>query len=231
MRNLMTGLAWGRAIACTFVLAALAACNQSDSSSSGTPPAGNSPPVGGSVPDPQNAMPQIMGSPPNEVIVGQSYSFTPSATDTDGDSLTFAIVGQPDWASFNTATGRLSGTPSAADVGSYEGVTISVSDGEATRALPQFALNVVQQSNGNVTLAWQPPTENTDGSPIVNLNGYKIHYGTMSGSYDTVVSVNNPGVTRFVLENLAPGTYYFAIAAVATSGAESELSGEASKTI
>ena len=228
---------WGRGIACILMLAALAACN--DSNSSDTTASGTSSPVGGSsnpasagqTSAPQNVTPQIAGSPKGEVLVGQAYSFTPNATDADGDSLTFSISSKPAWASFNTATGRLSGIPTAADVGSYEEITISVSDGASTRALPQFAVNVVQQSSGSVTLAWQPPTENTDGTPLVNLGGYKIHYGTQSGQYDTVVAVSNPGVTRYVIDNLVPGEYYFAITAVAASGAESDLSGEASKTI
>jgi len=220
---------WGRALACAFTVATLAACN--DPSSSDAPSSGSSSAAPASAAASQNAVPQIAGSPSQEVIVGQSYNFTPTATDADGDSLTFSIAGKPAWATFNTSTGRLSGVPGAGDEGSYEEITISVSDGAATRALPQFAVNVVQQGNGSVTLAWQPPTENTDGSPLINLGGYKIHYGLQSGDYDYVVSLSNPGVTRYVLENLAPGKYYFAITAVSAAGAESDLSGEASKTI
>jgi hypothetical protein len=164
-------------------------------------------------------------------VVGQAYSFKPTATDADGDNLTFAISGKPSWASFNTATGKLAGTPAAADVGSHEEITISVSDGQSTTNLAQFAINVVQQSNGSVSLAWAAPTENTDGSTLTNLEGYKIHYGTQSHNYSTTVTLENAGITRYVIENLAPGKYYFAISAVSASGAESDLSGEASKVL
>jgi len=223
-------MAWGRGIACTLLLAALAACNH-DSSPASTAAQASSLPSGQSTVHPSDAAPQISGTPGTEVAVGQSYSFTPKASDANGDSLTFSISGKPTWASFNTATGQLSGTPGAADVGSHEDIEISVSDGQDTVKLAQFAINVVQQSNGSVTLAWMPPTENTDGSPLTALNGYKIHYGTQSGQYTATVTVSNGGVTRYVIESLSPGTYYFAITAVATSGAESDLSGEASKTI
>ena len=234
---------WCR-IAYVLALAALAGCNDTDYSdtpapSSSAPPVGSStnpPPTGSSAdstPEPtsRNVAPQIVGSAPGEVLVGQAYSFTPSATDPDGDVLTFSIASKPSWASFNSRSGRLFGTPGAADVGSYEEITIRVSDGESTRTLPRFTVNVVQQSDGSVTLAWLPPTENTDGSPVVNLGGYKIHYGHQPGQYNSVVAVSNPSLTRYVLENLSPGTYYFAITAVAATGAESDLSGVASKTI
>jgi hypothetical protein len=155
----------------------------------------------------------------------------PNATDADGDSLTFSIQSKPDWASFDSGTGHLWGTPAAGDVGSHEEIVISVSDGMDSRSLPEFAVNVVAQSNGSAALAWDPPTENTDGSALTNLKGYRIHYGTQSGNYTSTVTVNSPGITSYLIENLAPGEYYFAISAITTSGAESDLSGEASKTI
>src|SRR5262249_49999257 len=73
--------------------------------------------------------PVISGTPNTAVQVGQSYSFQPSATDPAGGTLTFSIVGQPSWAAFNAATGQLSGTPTAANVGTYTGIVISVADG------------------------------------------------------------------------------------------------------
>ncbi len=86
-------------------------------------------------------------------------------------------------------------------------------------------------TTSSVTLAWQPPTENTNGTPITDLAGYKIHYGTASANYTQVVSVENSGLTRYVLENLAKGTYYFAITAFNSKGLESALSGEVTATL
>ena len=233
---------------CALMLAGLAACGGgSDSDTTTNTPAGQQPtqpsnPATPSNPtqpsDPTeppsgdtNVAPQIAGSPAAEVVVGHSFNFTPNASDADGDDLSFSIASKPSWASFDPTTGRLWGTPTAADVGSHEDIAISVSDGEHTEALDQFAVNVVEQANGIVTLSWQPPTQNTDGSALTNLKGYKIHYGTASGSYDQSVTVNNAGISTFVIENLAAGTYYFTISAVTTNGTESEMSAEASKTI
>ncbi|HEX3843511.1 MAG TPA: fibronectin type III domain-containing protein [Steroidobacteraceae bacterium] len=86
-------------------------------------------------------------------------------------------------------------------------------------------------SSGAVTLNWSPPTENTDGSPLTNLAGYNIHYGTTSGDYSQTVSVSNPGLATYVVDNLGPGTYYFTIGAVSSTGAESPLSPEVATTV
>lgn len=228
---------WGRGILCALALG-LAACNFDGSGSpdSGTPPVSGNPPGGNPTQptnpeQPVNVAPQIVGNPGNEVLVGSNYNFVPDASDSDDDQLTFSIDSQPSWASFSESTGRLYGTPGPGDVGSYEDIVIRVSDGTATRALPAFAINVVEQTSGSVTLAWEPPTSNTDGSALTNLAGYRIHYGTVSGEYDQTVDIDSAGVTSYVLENLSPGTYYFAISAVATNGAESAPSREASKVI
>ena len=80
-------------------------------------------------------------------------------------------------------------------------------------------------------LSWTPPTLNTDGSPLDDLAGYKILYGTSPGNYTNSISVNDPSATSFTVSNLAPGTWYFAVKAVDTQGNESAPSGEAWKTI
>lgn len=223
---------WGRGIACALTVA-LAGCNFDGSGGSDptTPVSQNPPPANPTQPDGTNVAPQIVGAPGQEVLVGAKYNFRPNATDADGDHLTFSIEGKPAWANFNVSTGRLYGTPTAGDLGTYEDIVISVTDGSATRRLPKFEIDVVDQSNGTVVLAWEPPTQNTDGSALTDLRGYRIHYGTQSGSYDQVIDVNSAGITSFVVDNLVPGTYFFAVSAVTNAGAESEPSAEASKTI
>ena len=78
---------------------------------------------------------------------------------------------------------------------------------------------------------WIPPTENTDGTALTNLAGYSIHYGTASHSYTRTISVTNPGLASYVVENLTSGKYYFAVAAVNSTGTESPLSSEVSTTV
>jgi len=76
-----------------------------------------------------NDAPILSGTPPTSVAEDSAYSFTPGASDPDGDTLSFTISGQPSWASFSTSTGRLSGTPKNGDAGSYSNIRITVSDG------------------------------------------------------------------------------------------------------
>ncbi len=82
----------------------------------------------------------------------------------------------------------------------------------------------------NVTLSWDPPTTNSDGSTLTDLAGYKIYSGLSSGNYTQ--SVNAGNVTSYAFTSLAAGTtYYFAITAYDTSGNESIVSNEINKTI
>lgn len=86
--------------------------------------------------------------------------------------------------------------------------------------------------SGSVTLIWQPPTENADGTPLMDLSGYTIYVGTDSNSYDLrEIRLDNPGLTAYVLENLEPGTYYIAATAFNSSGVESHYSGEIVRTV
>ena len=94
--------------------------------------------VGSSAPPPVNVAPVITGVPATTVLVGSGYSFSPTASDADGDALTFSIQNKPVWASFNTSTGVLSGVPTSSDVGSVSGIIISVSDGTAKASLQAF---------------------------------------------------------------------------------------------
>ncbi|HEY0938830.1 MAG TPA: putative Ig domain-containing protein [Steroidobacter sp.] len=179
-----------------------------------------------------NRAPVISGSPATSVNAGSAYSFRPTASDADGNTLTFSIANRPSWASFDTSTGRLSGTPTAAQAGSYANIVISVSDGRATVSLPAFSINVVGASSSNgAVLSWTAPTANTDGSTLTNLAGYRILYGTNASSLTQTIQVANPSVTNYTIDNLAPGTYYFAVRAYTNAGTESANSNVQSKTI
>jgi len=183
------------------------------------------------VSNPPNRAPTMTGTPQSTVMQGTAYAFQPTASDPDGDTLTFTVANAPAWAAFDTATGRLSGTPAAQHVGTTSGIVITASDGTLTTALPAFSVTVQALAIGSATLSWLPPTQNTDGSPLTNLAGYKIYWGTQQGTYPNSTTLNNPGLATYVVEGLAPGTYFFVATAINTVGAESSFSGVASKTI
>jgi hypothetical protein len=178
-----------------------------------------------------NAPPTIQGSPGRSILVGRAYSFQPVASDADGDALTFSVANLPAWASFNATTGRISGTPTAADVGSYANITLTASDGHTTASLAPFAINVTASGMGVATLSWTPPTQNTDGSTLSNLAGYQVLFGQSATDLDQTIELNNPSLSTYVVDNLTSGTWYFAVIAVNVQGVASTPSSVTSKTI
>jgi len=178
-----------------------------------------------------NNAPQISGDPQYIAVEGYDYGFTPSTADEDGDSLTFNIRNKPAWAAFDAATGHLQGVPQIGDAGTYDGIVISVSDGRATASLPAFSIAVSRDELGAVTLEWQPPQSNTDGSYAGDLAGYVIYWGTEPGSYDQQVRIDNVGLTAFVVDSLHPATYYFAATAFNSTGVESDFSNEVARSV
>jgi hypothetical protein len=127
-----------------------------------------------------------------------------------------------------SSTGTTSSTPpqTVADTGS--GTSTTTTGGSSSTTAPPTS---TPTSSTVVTLGWVAPTQNSNGTPITGLAGYKIHYGTASQDYTQVVSISNPSLSRYVLDSLSSGTYYFAITAYNTQGVESPLSGEISTTL
>ena len=89
-----------------------------------------------------NTTPTISGSPDTSIQVGNAYSFTPSADDSDGNPLRFSINNKPNWATFDDSTGVLAGTPITSDEGVTSNIVITVSDGELTGSLAAFDIEV-----------------------------------------------------------------------------------------
>ena len=178
-----------------------------------------------------NRAPTISGTAPSAVSANAAYSFRPSAADADGDTLTYSIANKPVWASFSTSTGQLTGTPTSTNVGSYSNVVITVSDGKASASLPAFSIAVNGSSSGAAVLSWMPPTQNTDGTSLTNLAGYRIYYGTNSATLTQMVQVSGTGLTTYMIENLAPATYYFAVRAYTSGGTESTNSNLVTKIV
>jgi hypothetical protein len=180
---------------------------------------------------PGNAAPRIQGQPDSSVLPSQSYSFQPSANDPDGDTLSFSVSNLPAWASFDSSTGRLSGTPTSADLGTYSGITITVSDGGASASLGPFAISVTDFGTGTATLSWEAPNQNSDGTALTDLAGFEVRYGRDENELSQSVALTNPSISTYMVENLTSGTWYFAVSAVNSSGVTSALSNVASKTI
>lgn len=91
---------------------------------------------------PVNDPPVISGSPNKMVTAYHDYTFIPSVNDIDRDRLVYTIENLPTWMTFSTSTGTLSGKPNNKDAGDYDGITISVTDGNDTAFLEAFSISV-----------------------------------------------------------------------------------------
>ena len=228
---------------CALVTLGLPACGGDQGSASTTPAAqvtnpippltdSKNPPTNSGKPaiDVPGSSPTISGRPITSINVGSEYVFRPTVSNQNGDTLTFSIQNKPSWATFDTTSGAPTGTPGEADAGTYANIVISVSDGQTSASLPPFTLTVQQISNGTVTVDWIPPTENTDGTILTDLKGYRVHYGTTANNLTQSAEVSNAGVTSYVVTNLSSGTWFFGVSAYSMTGVESSISGVVSQT-
>jgi hypothetical protein len=175
-----------------------------------------------------NRAPTISGTPTTTITAGSAYNFQPTGADADGDTLQYSIQNKPSWATFNANTGQLSGTATA---GTYSNIIISVTDTKDTVSLQPFTITVTSPANGSATISWTPPTQNTDGSTIDDLAGFRIQYGTSSSALTQTIQVANPGLATYVVTGLSSGNWFFAVRAYNSGGAESANSSIVSKTI
>jgi hypothetical protein len=87
------------------------------------------------------------------------------------------------------------------------------------------------QTTGSATLTWTAPTLRTDGTPLTNIAGFRIYYGTSGASYPNMVPVAND-LTTYTVTNLTSGTtYYFVATVLDANGVESSYTNPVSKTI
>jgi hypothetical protein len=162
-----------------------------------------------------------------------SFSASPSTVSQNGSTTL-------DWSSTDvtncTASGDWSGNKGA--TGS-ETINVSTIDSQFTLTCSGVGgtvndtvnVAVVLSNNGTALLSWVPPTENTDGSTLTDLAGYKVYYGTSSGSYGAPITINDPGLSSYMVENLGISDWFFVMTAFNSSGIESSYSTEISKTI
>jgi hypothetical protein len=83
-----------------------------------------------------------------------------------------------------------------------------------------FGLPSQAQTTASVTLAWNPSLSS-------GIAGYRLHYGTSSGTHPNIINVGN--TTTATVSRLTAGyTYYFVATAYNTVGLESPPSNEVS---
>ena len=96
-----------------------------------------------------------------------------------------------------------------------------------------FALEPPAQTPppGIASVSWSKPTQNTDGSPLTDLAGFIVRYGTDAAALSSLISVISPSATGAQIENLDPGNWYFEVAAITTANVVGLFSTTVSETI
>ena len=180
-----------------------------------------------------NAPPTIVIAAVEDAQVGATFDYQPVAQDPESDTLRFTAVNLPTWASLDSTSGRISGTPGSNDAGLYESISITVADATHKVVTAPFSITVnpALEGTGVASLQWETPPSKVSGEPLDDLAGYRILYGRSSSDLDHSVLITDPANTSFQVSSLTPGVWYFAVAAVNSSGLEGPPTTLATKSI
>ena len=170
--------------------------------------------------------------PPSDVGPDITFTASPMAIAPNGQTvLTWtsdadSCTASGDW----SGSKDVSGSETISALTSDSNFILSCSDANGSVS-DSVDVTIILSGNGTALLSWTPPTENTDGSTLTDLAGYKIYYGTASSSYTEIVTINNPGLSSYQIDNLTTADWYFVVTSVNSAGIESSYSTEVSKTI
>ncbi len=145
-----------------------------------------------------NDPPLISGTPATEVNAGEQYLFVPTASDEEGATLVFSLnLTLPAWATFNTATGSITGTPAVSDIGVISNIIISVSDNvNPDVSLPAFSITINPMAN-------QPPA--LDNLNFVATEGKALERNDATGLLATAIDPDGDIMTVSLVSNVSQG--------------------------
>ena len=69
----------------------------------------------------------------------------------------------------------------------------------------------------DMEITWTAPTKNCDGTPLTDLAGYRLRWGTAQHE------IASAGATGYTVPNLRPGRWWVSVAAYNAQGAESQF--------
>jgi hypothetical protein len=172
-------------------------------------------------PEPESApIPEPEPEPAPEPTPAPSLSFSVDRTEINLNeiaTLTWfsqnadTCIASGDWSGTQPESGQTVLTPEKFS-------TYALTCSAGTESLTQIVSIAVR----NIQLNWQPPTENVDGSPVSELDGFRIY--TISGAdYELEAVIESP-ITTSVLLAKSPGTYDLVMTAYDAIGNESSYS-------
>src|SRR5262249_60384398 len=128
-------------------------------------------------------------APAPAALVGQAYNYDADATDPEGDAVTFALTAAPAGITIDPATGVISWTPAAAQVGGQP-VTLTATDTAGNVATQSYTL-LVQAANR---------------SPVINSAAERSTTAGLVYRYDVKASDPDGNALTFRLTNAPAGS-------------------------
>jgi hypothetical protein len=180
---------------------------------------------------------------------GASFTFTVAATTTERTlryyiggwnstgKVTVTLPGATTYTttfSSSTSYSRVITVKFRADSAATLRVTFAQTGGSGSIKMQAAALTqatATQPTTGSAILTWQPPTLNSDGTPLTDLTAFKLYWGTTQGTYSRSTTIANAAARTYTVSGLASGTWYFVVTALNAQGLESPYSNPWSKTV
>jgi len=153
-----------------------------------------------------------------------SVTFGASVTNANGTLSTTLSWSTSPAATSCTASGHASWTGSKAPSGTLDLPPITMS---GTYAL---TLSCAWSGDSGAVLTWTAPTQNTDGSALTNLAGFKVYRGASSPATTLDKTINSPTTTSAQYVGLPIGQNCFAVGAFNAQGVESVPTATGCKT-
>lgn len=168
----------------------------------------------------------LLASPPLYAQLAPTGSFTLATQVNSNGTLTPTLT----WSTTPAATSCVaSGDTTWAGTKAASGTqTLAAFPTSTPKA---YALICTWPGQTQAMITWTPPTQNTDGSPLTNLAGYRVSYGASAQQLVQSAQLANPAATGHTISNLTPGTWYFGVKAYTAQGAESVLSNTVSRVV
>ena len=177
-----------------------------------------------------NQAPTISISSPsaNSTFVdGETVNFVATASDPEDGDISENIIWYSDIAGEIGRGANINVTLEAA----VHDIMAEIRDSKNSTSRDSVTIEIAANT-GMATLTWSAPIENTDGSTLTDLAGFRIYYGVQRDNLTNSITLNDPQQTTHVIENLAAGrVMYFAISSFNRHQVESELSQIVSKEI
>jgi hypothetical protein len=101
---------------------------------------------------------------------------------------------------------------------------------KSTTGATAYTLTCTEPGDTTAALSWTPPIQNTDGTPLTNLQDYRVYSRVGTAPFAVVQTLAAPR-SAFTFTGLAPGAWEFSLTARNTAGTESAQSSVASKTL